>query len=97
MNFKEICEKLESVIGEKQNVELLESNYVAYAFGSGISVYKINRKVLKIIFDGKDGEITLLLSPKNAVYPKTEFKTIFIGKQQTLFSNPSFLKDELEL
>jgi hypothetical protein len=92
MTFKEITEKLESVIGEQRKFELLESNYPAYAFGSGIVAYKVNGMVLKLIFDGRDGEITLLISPKHARYPRTEFKTIFTGNQQMLFSDSSFLE-----
>jgi hypothetical protein len=95
MNFKEIVEKFESLIGEQGKFELLENNYTAYAFGSGFAAYKMNRKILKLIFDGRDGEITLLISPKNGRYPLNDYKTIFIGKDQTLFADTAFLEQEI--
>ena len=51
-DFLELKDKLERNL--KPDFELLELNYLPYAFGSGLVAYRKDGRSIKLIYDGKE-------------------------------------------
>ena len=79
MDFLKISEAFEQQIIAKFKFELLELHYSPYSFGSGTVAYRINGKLVKIIFDGRDAIIEIILSAKHDKYPNGTWTNIFTG------------------
>jgi hypothetical protein len=85
MDFLELKEQFESKLTEK--FELLELQYAPYSFGSGLTAYRIKGRIVKIIYDGKDNQVELLVSANHDKYPGTSWKTIFTGHPADFIDN----------
>ena len=77
MDFLELKEQFESKLTEK--FELLELHYAPYSFGSGFTAYRIKGRIVKIIYDGKDNQVELVVSANHDKYPHASWTTIFTG------------------
>ncbi len=77
MNFLELKEQFENKL--KNSIELLELHYTPYSFGSGMTAYRIKGQIIKLIFDGKDDQVQLLISAKHDKYSNATWTTIYIG------------------
>jgi hypothetical protein len=76
-DYLEIKEQFEAQLSSDLKFELLELHYAPYSFGSGILACRINGRAVKIVFDGKDSLIELLISAQK--YPSSSWTTIFTG------------------
>lgn len=78
-NYLELKGQFESQLSADLKFDLLELHYTPYSYGSGMTAYRIKGRVVKIIFDGKDNIIKLMISAKHLKYPSSSWTTIFIG------------------
>jgi len=85
MDFLELKEQFESKLTEK--FELLELHYAPYSFGSGFTAYRIRGRIVKIIYDGRDNQVELLVSANHDKYPYTTWTTIFTGHSTDFIDN----------
>lgn len=85
MDFLELKEQFETKLTE--DFELLESHYVPYSFGSGFTAYRIRGRIVKIIYDGRDNQVELLVSANHDKYPQTTWTTIFTGHPTDFIDN----------
>ena len=79
MEFLKISEAFEQQIIQEFKFELLELHYARYSFGSGMVAYRIQGKLVKIIFEGRDAIVEIILSAKHDKYPNGTWTTIFTG------------------
>jgi len=77
MDFLELKEQFETKLAG--NFELLEFHYIPYSFGSGLTAYRIRGRIVKIIYDGKDNQVELVVSANHDKYPDASWTTIFTG------------------
>lgn len=77
MDFLELKKQFENKI--KSDFELLELHYVPYSFGSGMTAYKIKGKFIKVIYDGKDDHVELLISAKHDNYTNATWTPLYSG------------------
>lgn len=77
MNFLELKERFESKLNS--DFELLELHYAPFAFGSGMTAYNIQEQIVKIIYDGKDNQVELLISAFHDKYSNASWTTIYTG------------------
>jgi hypothetical protein len=61
MHFLELTSEFEIQINKDVQFELLELNYLPYAFGSGTKAYRMKGKNIKIHFDGKENVIEVFV------------------------------------
>lgn len=85
MNFLEIKEQFE--MKQTNKFDLLELHYTPYSFGSGLIAYNIKGRIVKIIHEGREGQIELLVSEKHAKYPEAKLTTIFTGVPVEFFAS----------
>lgn len=79
MTILELKEQFENKVKDNYNFELLELHHAPYAFGSGMAAYSIKGRIVKIIYDGRDSEVQLLVSSSHDKYPNGSWTTIFKG------------------
>ena len=82
MDFLELKGQFETKLTE--DFELLELHYVPYSFGSGFTAYRIRGRNVKIIYDGRDNQVELLVSANHDKYPHASWTTIFTGHSKDL-------------
>lgn len=58
MNFQTFKDTLEENLKDKISFELLEFQYMPYSFGSGLLAYRINGYNYRLLYDGKENELT---------------------------------------
>jgi hypothetical protein len=85
MNFLQIKEQFESRLTSK--FEVLELHYVPYAFGSGFIAFRTNGQIVKIIYDGKENQVQLLISARHDKYPNASYSTIYEGLPTDFIEN----------
>jgi hypothetical protein len=85
--YLELKGQFEAQLSADLKFELLELHYAPYSFGSGMTAYRIKGRVVKIIFDGKDNIIELMISVKHLKYPQSDFTTIFSGNITDFLNN----------
>ena len=78
-DYLELKGQFEAQLSADLKFELLELHYAPFSFGSGMTAYRINGRAVKIIFDGKDNIIELLISAKHLKYPSSGWTAIFSG------------------
>jgi hypothetical protein len=96
LEFLEIISDFEKQIKKDLKYELLEMHYVPYSFGSGFVAYRINGRIVKIIFDGKDNLIESKISSRHERYPAKSVNTFFSGAGSD-FSNNGIIAMKNEL
>jgi superfamily I DNA and/or RNA helicase len=77
MNFEDFRKDIEKKLNAISKFELQEYHYVPFSFGDGILAYQINGQIHKFVFDGRDMELTWLISKAHQKYfgaELTEFK-----------------------
>ena len=84
MNFLDFKDQLESEIAKNYKFDMLELHYLPYAFGSGLTVYRISGVIVKIVFDGKDNQFDILISKPHGKYPNAPLATIFAGQAENI-------------
>jgi hypothetical protein len=96
LGFLEIISRFESQIRVNFEFELLESHYIPYSFGSGLVVYRIKGKTIKIIYDGRDYLVDVKLSKQHEKYPNCTWIDFFSGDSSDFLENGiNKLKDKL--
>ena len=85
MNFEEFRHDLENKLKAIYRIELIEFHFQPLSFGSGVLAYRIEGKIHKFIFDGRDNQLSWLISQKHQNYVFENFSTIkiFDGLFQT--------------
>jgi len=79
MTFLELKEQFENKLTGNHKFDLLELHFAPYSFGSGIAAYRLKGGILKIIYEGRDNEVQLLISSPHNKYPNCSWATIFTG------------------
>jgi hypothetical protein len=86
-DYLELKGQFEAQLSTDLKFELLELHFAPYSFGSGMTAYRIKGRVVKIVFDGKDNIIELLISEKHIKYPSSGWTTIFSGTPTDFLGN----------
>ena len=89
MTFPDLVQQFEAHVAERLPFELLETHYTPYAFGSGYAVYRIRGYLVELVFDGKDGFVTVNISAKHAAHPGTSSTEAYAGSQNDFLANGS--------
>ena len=79
IDFLELKDRFETQLKDYFKFELLELQYTPYAFGSGMTAYRIKGRVVKIIFDGRDNLVEFMVSASHEKYSRANWTTIFAG------------------
>jgi hypothetical protein len=58
MNFEEFRTDIENKLNSIARYELLEFHYVPFSFGNGLLAYRISGRNHRLIYDGRDNELT---------------------------------------
>jgi hypothetical protein len=77
MNFEDFRKNIELKLSSIIEFELQEFHFLPYSFGSGLLAYRIKGQFHKFIFDGRESELTWLISKQHHKYSEnsfTEFK-----------------------
>jgi len=77
MNFEDFRRDIENKLDSISEFELLEFHFEPYSFGNGILAYRIKGLNHKFVYDGRENELTWLLSKSHQKYfgaNLTEFK-----------------------
>jgi hypothetical protein len=77
MTLPEFKDILETTLKARTTFELLEYHYQWYCFGSGLIAYRINGFNFRLIFDGKEKELTVERSGPHEKYNGKPGKKIF--------------------
>jgi hypothetical protein len=85
MDFLELKRQFESKLNK--DFELLELHYSPFAFGSGMTAYNSNGQVIKIIYDGRDNLVEVLISTSRDKYPNVSWTTIYSGLPEDFIEN----------
>lgn len=97
MNFLELKEQFEYKLKDNFKFELLEFHYAPYAFGSGLTAYRITGRNVKVIYDGKENQIQFLVSSNHDKYANASWTTIFTGTPIDFIENGlDELRNEIE-
>lgn len=86
LDFLELKVHIETQLKNNFKFELLELQYAPYAFGNGMIAYRIKGRVVKIIYDGRDNQIELMVSANHVKYGRAEWTTIFSGQPTDFIS-----------
>lgn len=76
MNFEGFRNNLERILKSIAEFELQEYHYEPFNFGNGILAYRIKGQNHKFIFDGRENELTWLVSKPHQKYFGAKFKEI---------------------
>jgi len=87
MNFLVLKEQFENKLKDNFKFELLELHYAPYAFGSGLTAYRITGRNVKVIYDGKENQVQLLISANHDKYANASWTTFFAGTPNDLIEN----------
>jgi len=87
MNFLELKEQFESKLKDNFKFELLELHYAPYAFGSGLTAYRITGRNVKVIYDGRESQVQFCVSSNHDKYANASWTTIFIGTPTDFIEN----------
>jgi hypothetical protein len=85
MDFLELKKQFESKLNK--DFELLELHYTPFAFGSGMTAYNSKGQIIKIIYDGKDNLVELLISSSHEKYSNASWTTIYTGLPEDFIEN----------
>ena len=85
MDFLELKKQFENKL--KSDFELLELHFTPYSFGSGMTAYRIKGQIIKVIYDGKDNQVELLISAKHDKYSNASLTTIYTGVPTDFIEN----------
>ncbi len=80
MNFEDFRKDIELKLRSITEFELQEFHFLPYSFGSGSLAYRIKGQNHKFIFDGRENELTWLISKPYQKYSEnnfTEFKRFY--------------------
>ena len=80
MNLEDFRKNIELKLSSITEFELQEFHFLPYTFGSGFIVYRIKGYFHKFIFDGRECELTWLISKQQHKYSDnsfTEFKRFY--------------------
>ncbi|TXD75221.1 hypothetical protein, partial [Algoriphagus ratkowskyi] len=76
MTFEEFRKDIEHKINSLTEFELQEYHYEPSSFGNGILAYRIKGQNHKFVFDGRENELTWLVSKPHEKYFGATFKEI---------------------
>lgn len=76
MTFEKFRKDIELKLDSIAAFELLEYHYEPHSFGNGILAYRIKGQNHKFVFDGRENELTWLVSKPHQKYFGAIFKEI---------------------
>ena len=80
MNFLEFSFRLDQKLKERVETTLLEIHYKDYFFGSGFYAFRVQGKIIKLDFDGRERYLILGISMKHDDYPaKSIYYQLYAG------------------
>ena len=94
MNFEDFRKDIEFKIASVAEFELQEYRFEPHSFGSGLLAYRINGLNQKFVFDGRDNELTWLVSEPHQKYSEADFKEI--ARKNGLHLTTEELKNEIK-
>jgi hypothetical protein len=94
MNFDDFRKDIESKIVSTTAFELQEYRYEPYNFGSGILAYRIQGRIHKFVFDGRENELTWFVSKPHQKYFGASFTEIL--RKERLELSADELKNEIQ-
>ena len=68
MNFEGFRKDIESKLIQIAEFELQEFHFEPYSFGNGVLAYRIKGRIHKFVFDGRENELTWLISDYHQKY-----------------------------
>ena len=68
MNFEEFKKDIESKLDSITKFELQEFHFEPFSFGNGILAFRIKGQNHKFVFDGRENELTWLVSKPHQKY-----------------------------
>jgi hypothetical protein len=71
MNFEDFRKDIENKLNQIAEFELQEFHFEPYSFGNGILTYRIKGRIHKLNFDGRESELTWLISNPHQKYSGT--------------------------
>ena len=93
MNFEDFRTDIEYKLKQIAEFELQEFHYKPYSFGNGMLGYRINGRIHKFIFNGRENELVWEVSKLHEKYSGATFTEI--NKYNGLQINTEELKKEL--
>ena len=81
-NFLELIGQFEIKLKDEFKFELLELHYLPYAFGYGMTAYRISGRLVKVVCDAKDFRMEIFISGKHEKYANvsdSNWTNIFSG------------------
>ena len=79
MNFEDFRKDIENKLNNIAEFELQEYHFTPHSFGNGILAYRIKGQNHKFVFDGRENELTWLVSKPHQKFFGANF-TEFIRK-----------------
>ena len=76
MNFEEFRNSIETELKSIAEFELQEYHFEPFSFGNGILAYRIKGQNHKFIFDGRENELTWMVSKPHQKYFGATYKEI---------------------
>ena len=74
MNFEDFRKDIENKLNQIAEFELQEFHFEPHSFGSGVLAYRIKGRIHKFIFDGRESELTWLISKSHQKLFRTNLK-----------------------
>jgi hypothetical protein len=74
VNFEDFRKDIENKLNQITKFELQEFHFEPSSFGNGILVYRVKGRIHKFIFDGREFELTWLISNSHQKYSEANFK-----------------------
>ena len=76
MNFEQFKEDIETKLKSIAEYELQEFHFEPHSFGNGVLSYRVKGRNHKFIFDGRENELTWLVSKPHQKYFGANFSEL---------------------
>jgi hypothetical protein len=86
MTIEDYKKALEAKLTEIVDFQLLEMNYTPYSFGSWLLAYRIHGKNYRLIYDGREQDVSIEVSKPHEKYSGSKGQEItrFYGLNESL-------------
>ena len=74
MNFEDFRADIESMLNQELRFDLQEYHFEPYSFGNGVLAYRIMGRNHRFVFDGREKELTWMISKSHQKYFGAEWE-----------------------